>query len=186
MCFLQATKNTHLTLVIGWCFLCEHKYLEKFTKDRASSSRAFLLMQCGTSQQGAGAWAGVHSCCKIRLWNIPFWFPQLHWSKPVLKLAGCFFSRVKTFPSKQLLQCADFVCIVILLSQFYGWYANFWCRYGALAGIVKNKSVLEKFIAYNPDQNSWETCPDIIVLWQIVFHSNHQYLRKIMPDSILA
>lgn len=32
-CFLQATKNIHLTFVTGRCFLCKHKYLEKFTKD---------------------------------------------------------------------------------------------------------------------------------------------------------
>lgn len=97
MCFLRATRNIHLTFVTGWCFLCEYKYLERFTKDEALSSQAFLLMQCGTSQQGARTQAGVHSCCKMKLWNIHFWFYQLHWSKPVLQLAGGFFPEWNPF-----------------------------------------------------------------------------------------
>lgn len=59
-CFLQATKNIHLTFVTGRCFLCKHKYLEKFTKDQTSSSQAPLLYM-----QHQAKWAGSKSlgCC---------------------------------------------------------------------------------------------------------------------------
>lgn len=143
-------------------------------------------MQRGASQQGQRAWAGVHSCCKIKLGNIHFWFHWLNWSKPVLKLAVLFFSRLISIPSNQLLQCAGFVFIVILLSQFYGCYANTWCRYNALAGPVKNKSVLEKFLVCNPDQNSWETCPQYLCFDSLSFTRIINTWEKNMPDPILA